>query len=163
MHHVQEMKKVIRNSANVNNVDVGDLIVDYQGRGYYVIEKLSNKGLERLQIEPYIKDMLIRNKKLLLLTKLAYTCFPYHHVSDMRRVKKRIFSYLYSDTILCEFKLVSGLIKFGINTYTVEEYIKFYCFKYRYEDTRRAVEKEMWLLYQEMESRPDIKSMRERV
>jgi hypothetical protein len=157
------MKKVIRNPANVNYVDIGDLIIDCQGRGYYVIERIPNNRLERLQIESPIKDMLIREKKPLFLTKLAYNCFPYDHVSDMRRLKKRKFSYICGHAILCELKLVSGLIKFGVNTYTLEEYIKFYCYlNARFEDTRRAIEKEMWIIYQEMESRSDIKRIRER-
>lgn len=163
MHHVQEMKGVIRNSANVNYIDVGDLIIDRQNRGYYVIEKIPSERLEEIQIEPHVKDMLIKEKKPLFLTKLAYTYFPYHHVSDMRRLKKRMFSYICGYTILCEFKLVSGLTRFGVNTYSLEEYIKFFCYSNaRFEDTRRAIEKEMWLLYHEMESRPDIKKIRER-
>lgn len=145
---------------NTCEVHLGDIIVDTQDKGYYVIQELSHSELERLGIQPLLRDILIQNNRPTFLTKLAYPYFPYLHVNNMKRLKKRIFSYRCGGTKLCEFKLVSGAIEFGATAYTVDEYIKNYCLRYKFETTRKAVMKEIELVYKEIESRDTTNNLR---
>lgn len=141
-------------------IRVGEIIVDFNNRGYYITNVLSKEEIEKLDIHAMLKKMFMNSKGPFFLAKLAYTRFPHRHVEDMRRLKKRIFYYAGHE--LCEFKIVSGMIKFGMAAVPVENYITWRGYSYIFSDTRKAIEEEIRLLYEEMESRDTIKLIRER-